>query len=257
MKKQILLVLILALFNNILIAQKVNSEIAYFYKYSYHTDSTNIDKINTEDTVLLTNSKESLFCSYTKMKNDSTILSNIQKGNMVIDYSVLPKSKVNQIVFVNKEKENIITYDKVINVTFGFPVSQLEWTLGKEHKKIGEFDCQNAYCILNGRKFEAWFTKSVPVNEGPYRFKGLPGLIVEVYDDKKFFYFILNGIKKQTLSTELPKNFIPTTIENFKSKRQEFLNNPAGVTKVYMGDRIKIDPQVVNNNFKNYNLFLD
>ena len=255
MKKHFLLLLVFI--TNFISAQNFTSDIAYFYSYSYHTDSTNVNKINTEDTVLLTNSTESLFCSYTKMKNDSTILSNIKKGSLVIDYSVLPKSKVNQIIYFDKGKESMIAYDKVINVTFSFPVSSLRWNLGSDIKKIGEFDCQNAYCYVNGRKFEAWFTKSIPISEGPYRFKGLPGLVIEVYDDKKLFHFVLNGIKKGSIKSDLPKNHIPTTKENFVNKRNEFLNDPAGVTKVYMGDRIKIDPQIVNNNFKNYNLFLD
>ncbi|KQS93177.1 GLPGLI family protein [Chryseobacterium sp. Leaf394] len=255
MKKEIILFLVFI--TNFINAQSINSDIAYYYNYSYHTDSTNINKINTEDTVLLTNPKESLFCSYTKMKNDSTILSNIQKGNMVIDYSVLPKSKVNQSVYFDKEKGNITVYDKVINATFSFPVTKLEWQLGSNKKKIGEFDCQNAYCLINGRKFEAWFTKSIPLSDGPYRFKGLPGLVIEVYDEKMLFHFLLNGLKKGNTKADLPKNHIPTTKETFVNKRKEFLKDPAGVTKVYMGDRIKIDPQVVNNNFKNYNVFLD
>lgn len=254
MKRQILLLFIfIANFSN---AQKISFNTAYFYEYTYHNDSTDVNKFNTETTVLLSNQKESFFCSYVKMKNDSILLSNVKKGNMV-DFSTLPKSRVNQKVYSDKSQNTILIYDKVVNATFAYPENPVKWSLGNSRKKIGDFECQNAYCIINNRKFEAWFTISIPVNDGPYRFKGLPGLVVEVYDEKKLFHFVLSEIKKEEISTELPKNKISTTSADFKNKRREFFNNPAEVSKVYLGDRVKFDSKTVNSNFKNFNVFLD
>ena len=62
------------------------------------------------------------------------------------------------------------------------------WELLGEKKKIGKFNCQNASIEFRGRTFIAWFTTDIPVGFGPYKFKGLPGLILEVYDSEKLWY---------------------------------------------------------------------
>ncbi len=47
-----------------------------------------------------------------------------------------------------------------------------------------------------GREWEAWFTQDIPVQEGPYIFNGLPGLIVEMKDTGNSYEFFFSGLKK-------------------------------------------------------------
>ena len=74
--------------------------------------------------------------------------------------------------------------------------------------------------MLENRKFTAWFTSDIPSHDGPFRFKGLPGLIVEVYDLNHYFTFSLVGVKKQSLNITLPKNFIETTKKQISLKKE-------------------------------------
>lgn len=50
---------------------------------------------------------------------------------------------------------------------------------------------------IGGRKWAAWFTPDVPLNFGPYKFQGLPGLIVSVSDAKSHYSFMLQGNKRK------------------------------------------------------------
>lgn len=77
-----------------------------------------------------------------------------------------------------------------------------EWKLEKEVKNIGQYTCFKATLteeattniIIGGREQEetkkitnvttAWYTLDIPVEQGPDRFWGLPGLILEVNDGK-------------------------------------------------------------------------
>ena len=61
-------------------------------------------------------------------------------------------------------------------------VPALEWEMTGEHGTVASFDCQKAECDFRGRRWEAWFTPEIPVSEGPWKLKGLPGLILYARD---------------------------------------------------------------------------
>ena len=61
-------------------------------------------------------------------------------------------------------------------------VPELEWEITGEHGMVASFDCQKAECDFRGRRWEAWFTTEIPVGEGPWKLRGLPGLILYARD---------------------------------------------------------------------------
>jgi len=74
---------------------------------------------------------------------------------------------------------------------------QFDWKIDNNAKKmILGLNCQKATCHFAGRNYEAWFTTDIPVNDGPYKFSGLPGLIVKVQDSDNEHIFELQEIKK-------------------------------------------------------------
>ena len=71
-----------------------------------------------------------------------------------------------------------------------------KWSLHPEVQTILGYRCQRATCHWRGRNFEAWFTTDIPVKQGPWRFNGLPGLILKVYDTEHFYTFEAVSVKK-------------------------------------------------------------
>ena len=61
-------------------------------------------------------------------------------------------------------------------------VPELEWEITGEHGTVASFDCQKAKCDFRGRRWEAWFTTEIPFSEGPWKLRGLPGLILYARD---------------------------------------------------------------------------
>ena len=59
---------------------------------------------------------------------------------------------------------------------------ELEWEITGEHGTVASFECQKAECDFRGRRWEAWFTTEIPVGEGPWKLRGLPGLILYARD---------------------------------------------------------------------------
>ncbi|MDE5878330.1 MAG: GLPGLI family protein [Muribaculaceae bacterium] len=49
------------------------------------------------------------------------------------------------------------------------------------------YECQLAHTDFAGRHYSAWFTTEIPLPFGPYKFGGLPGLILQLQDDEQQF----------------------------------------------------------------------
>jgi len=74
-------------------------------------------------------------------------------------------------------------------------IPKLNWTITEETKKIANYECVKAKTYFRGRNYEAWFTKDIPVWAGPWKFSGLLGLILEVYDTEKKVFITAKKIK--------------------------------------------------------------
>ncbi|WP_086029611.1 GLPGLI family protein [Tenacibaculum holothuriorum] len=66
---------------------------------------------------------------------------------------------------------------------------KINWKITDEFKKIGEYKCQKATGYFRGRTYTTWFANKIPVPFGPWKLQGLPGLIIEVKDNRKEVYF--------------------------------------------------------------------
>ena len=81
------------------------------------------------------------------------------------------------------------------NSQFAEPCPPQQWTLHNETKTILEHRCQKATCHWRGRDYVAWFAPNIPIKRGPWRFNGLPGLILKLYDTNHFYTFEAVSLK--------------------------------------------------------------
>lgn len=73
--------------------------------------------------------------------------------------------------------------------------TNIKWQLQEEYKEISGYPCQKASTTFRGRNYEAWFTSEIPLSFGPWKFNGLPGLILEIYDQTNQVYFGVEHIQ--------------------------------------------------------------
>ncbi|WP_167026837.1 GLPGLI family protein [Chryseobacterium sp. Tr-659] len=104
---------------------------------------------------------------------------------------------------------------------------QMKWKIENETKTFSSLQLQKATTRFAGRNWVAWFSKEFPFQEGPYKFHGLPGMIIEIYDDKKNYHFTLNKSEnfKETYSMKIFKNARERGTEIPYSKYQSLLMN--------------------------------
>jgi GLPGLI family protein len=65
-------------------------------------------------------------------------------------------------------------------------IDQFNWTLTGNKKTILNYSCQEAMTTYRGRDYVAYFTTQLPYKAAPWKFHGLPGVMLEIRttDDK-------------------------------------------------------------------------
>lgn len=71
-----------------------------------------------------------------------------------------------------------------------------QWQITDSAKTVLGYTCQKAECDFRGRRWTVWFAPDIPISDGPWKFGGLPGLIMEAYDRGKQYYFIIVGLEQ-------------------------------------------------------------
>lgn len=176
----------------------------FIYEYQFKMDSTSVEhrKVNM---VLDINPTDTKFYNYDFVLTDST---NITKGQNNIIWDDTP-------VIIRKKNSNLNSnYIHVQNMFIIDTEDKINWKLSDETKSVGGYKLQKATAKFGARNWTAWFTKDINLNEGPYKFKGLPGLIFEIYDDKNNFKFSL--VKSYKLAKTYETRSI---IENFGGQK--------------------------------------
>lgn len=69
------------------------------------------------------------------------------------------------------------------------------WTMGDSTREVLGYTCQQATADFRGRRWTAWFATDIPVSDGPWKLGGLPGLILEAYDEGQQHVFTAVGLE--------------------------------------------------------------
>ncbi len=178
--------------------------------------------------ILLLNPKTSIYVSekYILAKNIiKNKLSNIGSSPVEINGNDIPRYKIKYSVYANDGKSYVTSLIGRDNFTFeGTP---LQWNTNyTENKVILNYKCYKATTKFNNRTYIAWYTKDIPFSEGPYRFKGLPGLILAISDANGYDSFTAIGIEKKSSPIMQLSKGINVTREQYLNKKEEFKNNP-------------------------------
>ena len=71
-----------------------------------------------------------------------------------------------------------------------------KWTMSDSTREMLGYTCQQATADFRGRRWTAWFATDIPVSDGPWKLGGLPGLILEAYDEGQQHVFTAVGLER-------------------------------------------------------------
>lgn len=91
-------------------------------------------------------------------KNKAKVYEQLSRSNKIYTYYF---DEEGDVVYKNLKTDTLIVrlvnhQDPVISIENKIP--NLNWTLKKEFKTLGNFKCQKAIVNFRGRQYEAWFT---------------------------------------------------------------------------------------------------
>ena len=217
----------------------------FFYEYKFIPDSTNKADVKKEMMLLDIDKNGSSYYSQDKYISDSTAKADLEKQLKVSsgNFTIKRTEKGGVVGYkVTKQYPDFKTFIflKVSSDTYKVEEDQKpEWKILQDKQKIGEYNAQKATTNFGGREWVAWFSTDIPFQDGPYKFYGLPGLIVTIEDKTGSHSMTLVGNKTfQTVKTqeqELPAGIqlfgmggkeIETNEKQFKKVWKNYVNDP-------------------------------
>ncbi len=247
--RNIILTIISLITTSNLFAQSPDKALARVkYSFIHIQDTTQKDRPYTENMVLVTGKNASLYISYDKVNQNiegRKQLEQMKNGgsNMVIKgYS--PNSMVDYFYFAKEKK--LFTTETLINkylVEEEFP--NLNWKITRDTLSFSGIHCKKATAYFKGRNWIAWFAPEMPFQSGPWKLNGLPGLIIEAFDETGTVRFQFAGMEDAKSLTDnlalylgneikIPANTIKATRKELDKLKEAKEKDPQGFMKTQM-----------------------
>jgi len=208
------------------------------YRLIYQVD-TITKRSNSAMMVLRRNETKSLFYSQANFERDSMCLetSGPEEWKAVNDSIKARYGKVSVYYYVLEDfgkKELEFVESLPTNSRYTESLPHFSWNITEEQKTIDNYVCQKATCTFGGRTYEAWFAPDIPINDGPWKFYGLPGLIFEVYDKQHHYEFQFLGMRPCAGKIEIPVvDYTKTTKKEYLRIKQMSIDVPESVLQLW------------------------
>lgn len=258
------LLILFLIINSALLAAQSKAVMEIDYETKITPDSLNKNNQIITASTLYCNNVESVY--YSKdAKNFYDILYKNKGGKTysITNMAGMPRFPKERGSITKKDNKIIATLPIAKDI-YEFEEPDLKWEILNDTKDIKGFKSRLAKTITDtGETFFAWFTEDISIQEGPFRFKGLAGMILEVYNKNKTIEIYATEIKKTDATIDpiyygkaikLPsKSLFLKTRKNYYEDPSGFIGNTVIVTDMN-GNNLN---KKIDENIKKTNVFLD
>ena len=184
-------ILFFILFLNIyLTGQEAVQKGLVVYNQIFYIDTVHLMGNETESFLFFDIEKQkSVYAWHRKSKAKSKELVKADDGTYFMRVKNNGSDSIGNIVFKDYKNSNIVERKSGQNVKIIADSFSLNWSISEETKTLKDMVLQKAECDFRGRHYIAWFNPKIPIPDGPWKLRGLPGLIIEAYDEKKHAQF--------------------------------------------------------------------
>ena len=253
--KRILSIITMYLVTLYSIAQEqANIEVSYNYKHFHRTG-----KEQNHQMILLANAVYSKFYNpeteyvdsleytpegkeiYNQMKMAAFTSGNIKS---------VPSRKVPMYIFKSRERGETDVYDGINVMMFQYtePYEMQGWEITDSTKNILGYECTMATCDWRGRSWSVWFAPDIPVQDGPWKLSGLPGLILEATEASGQHAFRATGVQttaRQIVPILNKENYEKADRMTMLKALRKFEDNPETGLSAALGARVTVKGGII------------
>lgn len=204
--------------------------------YEYHVKDTNLDETRTYFDILQLGNLFSKYFAYPTFQIDSVIykkditkITVQESGEIYHQYGF--SSASSHMIIKDKATGELSFYDRIFtdNYVYNDEV-RFKWSLINDTKSVCGYSCKKATAEFRGRQWTAWYSSEIPQSDGPWKFSGLPGLILQIEDEDNEHFFTAISIRNSKEDIYLTKkSYFSTNRQRFNKQIREFRTNPASV----------------------------
>lgn len=267
-------------------AQKADQVLARVsYTYTQKADTLKSGKVINHNMLLFVGKDASLYTSYDKIRHEvaedqkfRAMIANRAGSNKPVAFVTDANAtnwmyRTSYFYFAQENRFFGKEFISLQSYLYEEKVPEIKWQIAKDTASFSGVHCQKAIATFEGKNWTAWFAPSLPFRYGPWKLNGLPGLIIEAYDESKDTWFRFAGITDakegdfqraddirkrpnahpadinaidQVIGTDvagayfeniikLQKNVIKTTKEELDNLRAAFQKDPRGFIKAQSG----------------------
>lgn len=170
-----------------------------FYHYTIQTQDENGENVTDSLRLALLVGTRATYCTTTlSYERDGRLNQELMNAFSMHHQNVLTDVEKAEVVAVEPIfPYRYITYE---------PLAKVDWTLSDDTLTISGLFCHRATGKLYGKQWTVWYSEDIPSSAGPWKLRGLPGLIVKAVDTEDIHSFMLYETKKQVRDIGLVDN---------------------------------------------------
>lgn len=147
----------------------------------------------------------------------------------------------------------MLTMQGLIGLNYGKYEEQVpvtDWELTEETDTICGYECKKATGSYGDRQWSVWYAEEIPVPYGPWKFAGLPGLVMKAEDSEGIHRFSAIGYRNATVDipAERRPNVIKTDHDKFEQMKNAFDTDPFGCVNPADIQRIDVSDKQISVN---------
>ena len=138
---------------------------------------------------------------------------------------------VQDVLFRNAAAGRLTHIDQIgmDHLLYTEPLPDCGWELTDGERTILGYACRRAACTFRGRSYEAWYTPEIAVSCGPWKFGGLPGLILAVRDAAGVLELEATGVEQRVEPICMTdRNYMKTNRKKYLELKQKVMTDPVG-----------------------------
>lgn len=203
------------------------------YSLSYISDSLKLNEVWEDRKILLIgDSVRHFYSDYQRCSDSATTAAKGPFRPMTFSGKIKPEG-YDMYVFSAEKRRTV--FEPVTDLSlyrYQEEIEKVQWNISSDTGTILSYPCKKATACFRGREWEVWFTMDIPLDAGPWKLCGLPGLIMKASDNREHYVFECIGIeniskKKQPVITPQRTygDFIECTRQEYMKAQRQFYEN--------------------------------